>query len=140
MFTVCAMNISFFSLVRSFNGNRIKSPRKKSPWKKSPWKKSLWIYTVEREPVQTRVLNPNASKASYKPKQRSYRKTKLKKNLAPDSSGAQMSGAQISSAQTAASNQRCPTRKMPPGCQPRKMPPFSNFSCPIPTTSFTENI
>ena len=32
---------------------------------------------VEREPVPTRVLNPNASEASYKPKQRSYRKTKL---------------------------------------------------------------
>ena len=35
---------------------------------------------VEREPVETRVLNPNASEASYKPKQRSYRKRKLKKN------------------------------------------------------------
>ena len=35
---------------------------------------------VEREPVETRVLNPNASEASYKPKQRSYRKTKLNKN------------------------------------------------------------
>ena len=33
---------------------------------------------VEREPVETRVLNPNASEASYKPEQRSYRKTKLK--------------------------------------------------------------
>ena len=32
---------------------------------------------VEREPVETRVLNPTASEASYKPKQRSYRKTKL---------------------------------------------------------------
>ena len=30
-------------------------------------------------PVPTRVLNPNASEASYKPKQRSYRKTKLRK-------------------------------------------------------------
>ena len=28
-----------------------------------------------REPVPTRVLNPNASEASYKPKLRSYRKT-----------------------------------------------------------------
>ena len=36
---------------------------------------------VEREPVETRVLNPNASEASYKPKQRSYRKTKLKKYI-----------------------------------------------------------
>ena len=34
---------------------------------------------VEREPVPTTVLNPNESEASYKPKQRSYRKTKLKK-------------------------------------------------------------
>ena len=34
---------------------------------------------VEREPVPTRVLNPNATEASYKPKQRSYKKTKLKK-------------------------------------------------------------
>ena len=34
---------------------------------------------VEREPVPTRVLNPNPSEASYKPKQRSYRKTKLRK-------------------------------------------------------------
>ena len=32
---------------------------------------------VECEPVETRVLNPTASEASYKPKQRSYRKTKL---------------------------------------------------------------
>ena len=31
---------------------------------------------VEREPVETRVLNPIASEASYKPKLRSYRKTK----------------------------------------------------------------
>ena len=30
--------------------------------------------------VPTRVLNPNASEASYKPKQRSYRKTKLRKS------------------------------------------------------------
>ena len=35
------------------------------------------LNAVEREPVLTRVLNPNASEASYKPKQRSYRKTKL---------------------------------------------------------------
>ena len=32
---------------------------------------------VERKPVPTRALNPNASEASYKPKQRNYRKTKL---------------------------------------------------------------
>ena len=50
---------------------------------------------VERKPVETRVLNPTASEASYKPKQRSYRKTNLKKKvLAPNSPGAQMSGAQ----------------------------------------------
>ena len=34
---------------------------------------------VEREPVETRALNPTASEASYKPKQRSYRTTNLKK-------------------------------------------------------------
>ena len=34
---------------------------------KIPPKKSL--NAVEREPVETRVLNPNASEASYKPKQ-----------------------------------------------------------------------
>ena len=55
-----------------FYGNRIKSP-----WKKSPRK--IALNAVEREPVETKVLNPNASEASYKPKQRSYRKTKLKK-------------------------------------------------------------
>ena len=32
---------------------------------------------VEREPVPTRVLNPNVSEASYKPKERNYRKMKL---------------------------------------------------------------
>ena len=32
------------------------------------------LNAVEREPVSTRVLTPNASEASYKPKQRSYRK------------------------------------------------------------------
>ena len=36
---------------------------------------------VEREPVPTRVLNPNASEASYKPKQRNYRKMKLERLL-----------------------------------------------------------
>ena len=33
------------------------------------------LNAVERKPVPTRVLNPNVSEASYKPKQRSYRKT-----------------------------------------------------------------
>ena len=56
---------------------------------------------VEREPVETRVLNPTASEASYKPKQRSYRTTNLKKIvLAPNSPGAEMSGAEMSSAET----------------------------------------
>ena len=31
------------------------------------------LNAVEREPVPTRVLNPNTSEASYKPKQHSYR-------------------------------------------------------------------
>ena len=75
------------------------------------------LNAVEREPVPTRVLNPNASEASYKPKQRSYRKTKLKnpaivrrRVLVPDSPGTQISGAQMSSAQTTAPNQRHPNR------------------------------
>ena len=50
---------------------------------------------VEREPVETRVLNPTVSEASYKKKQRSYRKMNLKKKgLAPDSPGAEMSSAE----------------------------------------------
>ena len=58
---------------------------------------------VEREPVETRVFNPTASEASYKPKQRSYRKTNLKKKvLALNSPGAQTSGAELSAAETAA--------------------------------------
>ena len=35
------------------------------------------LNAVERESVRTGVLNPNASEASYTPKQRSYRRTKL---------------------------------------------------------------
>ena len=35
-----------------------------------------FLNAVELEPVETRVLNPTASEASYKPKQRSYRKPK----------------------------------------------------------------
>ena len=42
-----------------------------------------FLNAVEREPVETRVLNPTASGASYKPKQRSYRKMNLK-NSRPD--------------------------------------------------------
>ena len=60
-------------------GIRIKSPRQKTPWKKFP-RKNSWN-AVEREPVETRVLNLNASEASYKPEQRNYRKTKLKTNI-----------------------------------------------------------
>ena len=59
---------------------------------------------VEREPVETRVLNPTASEANYKPKQRNHRNKNLKKYLAPDSPGAEMSGAEISSAEMAAPN------------------------------------
>ena len=54
----------------------------------------ITLNAIEREPVTTRVLNPNASEARYKPKQRSYRKTKLKilaivrrRVPAPDSPG-----------------------------------------------------
>ena len=58
---------------------------------------------VEREPVPTRVLNPNVSKVSYKPQQRSYRKTNLKKKvLVPNGPGAEMSVAEMSSAESAA--------------------------------------
>ena len=56
-------------------GIQIKSPRKQFPWKNPPEK--IPLNAVEREPVPTRVLNPNASEASYKPEQRGYRKTKL---------------------------------------------------------------
>ena len=60
-----------------------------------------FLNAVEREHVETRVLNPTASEASYKPKQRSYRTTNLKKKVqAPNSPGAEMSGAELSSAET----------------------------------------
>ena len=36
-------------------------------------KQTISLNAVEREPVPTRVINPNASEASYKPKQRRYR-------------------------------------------------------------------
>ena len=36
---------------------------------------------VECKPVETRVLNPTGSEASYKPKQRSYRTLNLKKKF-----------------------------------------------------------
>ena len=65
----------------------------------------MWQFwnAVEREPVETRVLNPTASEASYKPKQRSYRKMNLKRKvLAPDSLVTEMSGAEMSSAESAA--------------------------------------
>ena len=59
-----------FDTLSKIIGIRIKSLRKKFPRKTN-------LNTVEREPVPTRVLNTNASEASYKPIQRSYRKTKL---------------------------------------------------------------
>jgi len=63
--------------------------------------RQLWN-AVEREPVETRVLNPTTSEASYKPKKRSYRTTNLKKEvLAQNSPGAEMSSAELSSAETA---------------------------------------
>ena len=68
---------------------------------------------VEREPVQTRVFNPNASEASYKPKERSYRKTKLKKKfwrqivLAP----------------------KCPVPKCPAPKRRRRNVPYPTKSC-----------
>ena len=52
-------------------------------WSEYSPREGSWLCKICRwhEPVSTRVLNPNASGASYKPKQRSYRKTKLKKLL-----------------------------------------------------------
>ena len=44
-----------------------KIPQEKIHPKKSPRK--IPLNAVEREPVPTSVLNPNASEASYKPKQ-----------------------------------------------------------------------
>ena len=90
---------------------------------------------VERKPVETRVLNPTASEASYKPKQRSFRTTNLKKKvLAPNSPGAEMSGAELSSAETAAPNRRC--RNVPdPWGTPRSIEqdsedfPFKDTHC-----------
>ena len=53
------------------------------------------LNAVESELVPTRVLSPTASEASYKPKQRSYWKTNLKKKvMAPDSPGAELSSAE----------------------------------------------
>ena len=48
----------------------------KFPPEKNPPRK-ISLNAVEREPVETTVLNPIASEASYKTEQRSYRKTKL---------------------------------------------------------------
>ena len=77
---------------------------------------------VGRELVETRVLNPTASVASYKPKQRSYIKTYLKKKgLAPDSPDAEMSVAEMSSTETAAPNRRRPNVPDPGGT------PFSSI-------------
>jgi len=54
-----------------------KNPPDKNPPGKNPPEK-IHLNAVERKPVETRDLNPNASEASYKPEQRSYRKTKRK--------------------------------------------------------------
>ena len=72
-FKLKKLMLSFSSIGCRNKGVRIKSLLKKSPEK-------IPLNAVEREPVPTRVLNPNASEASYKPKQRIYRKTKLKKD------------------------------------------------------------
>ena len=47
----------------------------------SSYEAGNFLNAVEREPVETRVLNPIASEASYKPKQRSYRTTNPKKKF-----------------------------------------------------------
>ena len=52
-------------------------PEKIPPGKILP--KKILLNAVEREPVPTRVLDPAPSEASYKPKQRSYGKTKRSK-------------------------------------------------------------
>ena len=44
-------------------------------WIWAPWyPDKIPMNAVERKPVSTRVLDPNESKASYKPKQHSYKK------------------------------------------------------------------
>ena len=53
------------------------SPHEKYAWKQRSLALEITLICCWREPVPTRVLNPNASEASCKPKQRSYRKTKL---------------------------------------------------------------
>ena len=63
-------------------------------WRKNN-KAGDFLNAVEREPVETRVLKPTASEVSYKPKQRSYRTTNLKKKvLAPNSPGAELPSAE----------------------------------------------
>ena len=64
-------------------------------------KQAIYWIPLSANLLKLRVLNPTASEASYKPKQRSYRTTNLKKKvLAPNSPGAEMSGAELSSAET----------------------------------------
>ena len=63
------------STIKNHRETIVKYPDKIPPEKNPPEKIPLNV--VEREPVPTKVLNPNASEASYKPKQRSYRTTKL---------------------------------------------------------------
>ena len=43
-------------------------------WRKNNVAGNSGMHAVEHEPVETKVLNPTASEASYKLKQRSYRK------------------------------------------------------------------
>ena len=73
------MQIKFMVKLRNRYPDKIpsgKNPPGKNPTGKNPSEK-IALNAVEREHVLTRVLKPNASEASYKPKQRSYRKTKL---------------------------------------------------------------
>ena len=62
----------FLNLITCLIGYPDKIPPTKIPPEKNPPEK-ISLNAVEREPVETKVLNPNASEASYKPKQRSYR-------------------------------------------------------------------
>ena len=55
-----------------------KIPPEKIPSEKIPPEK-IPLNAVDREPIPTRVLNPNANEASFKPKQLSFRKMKLDK-------------------------------------------------------------
>ena len=66
------MSFSYIHADRRTTGHKLTSIRIKSPEK-------IPFNVVDSKPVPTKVVNPNASKSSYKPKQRSHRKTELKK-------------------------------------------------------------